>query len=113
MVWRCQVDRGVATAVAVCCTRKARPETETDATPDGDAAPDDDEHEGSSAQQQQRAVEKRGAVRDPTAVRALIASGGARLTNLEVFDVSVESFNMDEYFDYAVRLDLLVSFFKK
>ena len=42
-------------------------------------------------------------VPDVAGVRNLLASGDARYTSLDDFDVTVESFNMDEYFDYAVR----------
>lgn len=49
-------------------------------------------------------------VADADGVRALLASGAARFTRLSAHDVSVESFNMDEYFDYAVRFDVLRRF---
>ena len=65
-------------ASVLVCTRKARPSTRgltIDASP---------------------------ALPDAPSVRAALASGVATLTDLERFNVTVESFNMDEYFDYAV-----------
>ena len=73
-----QCARAPASRSVVVCTRKARPSS-TEAVPQLPDAP---------------------------AVRSLIASGGGRLTDLSVHDVSVESFHMDEYFDYAARLAL-------
>ena len=43
-------------------------------------------------------------LRDAAAVRAALAAGEARLTDLHALDLANESFNMDEYFDYAVPL---------
>lgn len=86
---------------AVCCTRKARPEKKDDDAIDD--APSEGVDGGASYVT---------SVPDAAAARALVASGAARLTDLEAFDLSVESFNMDEYFDYAVRLPVLSSFFK-
>ena len=87
---------------AVCCTRKARPEKKED----------DADDDGSPAEGVDGGASYVTRVPDAAAARALVASGAARLTDLEAFDLSVESFNMDEYFDYAVRLDVLTSFFK-
>ena len=45
-------------------------------------------------------------------MRELLASGDLRYTDLATFgDPAVSSFDMDEYFDYAVRLEVLSDFF--
>ena len=49
---------------------------------------------------------------DAADVRELLASGDLRYTDLATFgDPAVSSFDMDEYFDYAVRLEVLSDFF--
>ena len=70
---------------AVVCTRKARPV----------------------------AVVTSSCIRRSADVRAALASGEARLTDLHALDLNVESFNMDEYFDYAVRFRAFEGFFRR
>jgi len=72
-----------AGTTAILCTRKARPSSAVEPTP---------------------------LLSDAAGVRAALAAGQARLTNLASFDLSTESFNMDEYFDYALRFAALESF---
>ena len=71
---RARAERRQLRATAVVCTRKARPV----------------------------AVVTSSCIRRSADVRAALASGEARLTDLHALDLNVESFNMDEYFDYAV-----------
>ena len=71
---RARAERRQLRATAVVCTRKARPV----------------------------AVVTSSCIRRSADVRAALASGEARLTDLHALDLNVESFNMDEYFDNAV-----------
>ena len=78
---RACADAAAATSV-LCSTRKARPARAGAPPPVATAAE----------------------------ARAALATGALGLTDLRRHDVTVESFHMAEYFDYAVRLDALSGF---
>jgi hypothetical protein len=103
--------RAKPSTVAVVCTRKARPAgaaTAADGGGDDDGGSTvDDGSDGEGGCPRASSA----AVRTAADVRAQLRAGSALLTDLCALDMSKESFNMDEYFDYAVRFEALRGFF--
>ena len=77
-------------SLAIVCTRKARPSGRPDSVESSQAA----------------------AARDASDVRSLLATRTVRLTDLNALDIESESFNLDEYFDYAVQFEQFERFFR-
>lgn len=92
-LFMCACADAAACTRALVCTRKTRPAA---------AGISGDTHEALPAP----------LARDAPTVRALLKSGELRFTDLKDFDdARVSSFDMDEYFDHAVRFEALTAFF--